>query len=179
MKAFFLFVMSLFLFCGCSSKNDNSQKHEIGKYVYVDAVRCIHVDKSCVIKTTTITKDYHSVDLNGILFVDTTEFGMSGDYIYCPKCVDDALYSKLQFIKERNCSATKINKIEAKKLYNALMNNGYLIDDLGDEKTFLLKMEIKSNRKQLFDWVKSRNDFRIGEYSDYEDRLLTIKELLK
>lgn len=59
------------------------------------------------------------------------------------------------------------------KLYKALVSKGYSTDDIGDEKTFTDKMKERSNRKQLFDYVSSRNDFRIGDFENYEKRLIS------
>lgn len=60
---------------------------------------------------------------------------------------------------------------EVKKLYSALINKGYTTKNLGDEQTFISKMQDVDNRKQLYDWVNARGDFRIGSYEDYEKRL--------
>ena len=60
---------------------------------------------------------------------------------------------------------------EVKKLYSALIGKGYTTRDLGDEQTFMGKMQDADNRRQLYDWVNARGDFRIGSYEDYEKRL--------
>ena len=64
-----------------------------------------------------------------------------------------------------------MNTNEIKKLYTALRGKGYSTYDLGDETTFETKMSNKSNRKELYDWVSSRGDFRMGDYEKYEERL--------
>ena len=64
-----------------------------------------------------------------------------------------------------------MNNDEVKKLYSALIGKGYSTEDLGDEKTFQSKMADKANRKELYDWVFSNGDFRIGDYYKYESRL--------
>ena len=56
-------------------------------------------------------------------------------------------------------------------LYNGLINKGYSTDEIGDEATFRNKMADKNNRKQLYDYVSARKDFRIGDYETYENRL--------
>ena len=53
-------------------------------------------------------------------------------------------------------------------LYNGLIKKGYSVEDIGDEATFRTKMADKNNRKQLYDYVSSRGDFRIGDYDSYE-----------
>lgn len=68
-----------------------------------------------------------------------------------------------------------LNDDEAIKLYNSLLNKGYKITDLGDKETFLNKMSNKENRQELYNWVLSRGDFRIGNYDDYEKRLTSKK----
>lgn len=64
-----------------------------------------------------------------------------------------------------------MNEQEVKKLYQALLSKGYSTQDLGDEQRFLHKMSDAGNRKQLYDWVSSRGNFRIGDFNAYEARL--------
>jgi N12 class adenine-specific DNA methylase len=64
-----------------------------------------------------------------------------------------------------------MNEQEVKKLYQALLSKGYSTQDLGDEQRFLSKMGDANNRKQLYDWVSSKGNFRIGDYNAYEARL--------
>lgn len=64
-----------------------------------------------------------------------------------------------------------MNDNEIKKLYSALLGKGYSTNDLGDEETFRTKMGDKASRKQLYDWVSSKGNFRLGDYDTYESRL--------
>lgn len=64
-----------------------------------------------------------------------------------------------------------MGKDNLSSLYNALISKGYSTDDLGDENTFRSKMSDKNNRKDLYDYVSGRGDFRIGDYDSYENRL--------
>lgn len=64
-----------------------------------------------------------------------------------------------------------MSKDNLSSLYNALISKGYSADDLGDENTFRTKMSEKGNRKELYDYVSGRGDFRIGDYDSYESRL--------
>ena len=64
-----------------------------------------------------------------------------------------------------------MNESEVKKLYNALLSKGYSTEDLGDEGTFETKMGDKNSRNELYDWVSSKGNFRIGDYDTYESRL--------
>lgn len=56
-------------------------------------------------------------------------------------------------------------------LYNGLRKKGYSTEDIGDESTFRERMKDKNNRKQLYDYVSARKDFKIGDYDSYEQRL--------
>ena len=69
-----------------------------------------------------------------------------------------------------------MNGEEVKKLYNALINKGYKTNNIGDEQTFIAKMGDKANRKELYDYVSSRGDFRIGDYDNYERRLTSEQQ---
>jgi predicted nucleotidyltransferase len=60
---------------------------------------------------------------------------------------------------------------EVKKLYTALIGKGYTANDLGDEDVFAKKMQDEQNRRELYDYVSSRGDFKIGSYDNYEQRL--------
>ena len=60
---------------------------------------------------------------------------------------------------------------EVNKLYSALLSKGYSTADLGDEETFRAKMSDKNSRKELYDWVSSKGNFRLGDYETYERRL--------
>ncbi len=68
-------------------------------------------------------------------------------------------------------SLVNMNDNEVKKLYYALLGKGYSTADLGDEETFRTKMSDKNNRKELFDRVASKGNFRLGDYDTYERRL--------
>ena len=57
------------------------------------------------------------------------------------------------------------------KLYKALISKGYSKEDIGSSETFRTKMSDKGNRRELYDYVSSRGDFRIGDYDTYEKRL--------
>ncbi len=99
MKAFFLFVMSLFLFCGCSSKNDNQHKREIGKYVYLDSDHVLHIRKPCTGMRTT-DKDGIS-SFKSVEFIDTLNINQEVISNLCPWCIKDAHYEKLNKMAHR------------------------------------------------------------------------------
>lgn len=58
------------------------------------------------------------------------------------------------------------------KLYNRLIEKGYTHSEIGDEITFDKKMLDADNRKILYDYIKGRNDFKIGKFAIYEKRIL-------
>ena len=63
------------------------------------------------------------------------------------------------------------NKDNVSLLYNGLIKKGYTQEDLGDESTFREKMSDENNRRELYDYVSGRGDFRIGDYDTYLSRL--------
>ena len=65
-----------------------------------------------------------------------------------------------------------MNTQESKKLYNALLNKGYTTKDLGSEQVFLTNISDANKRRQLYDFVSSRGDFKIGDFNSYEKRLV-------
>ena len=69
-----------------------------------------------------------------------------------------------------------MSKDNLSSLYSGLIKKGYSVKDIGDEATFRTKMADKNNRKQLYDYVSSRGDFRIGDYDSYEKRLTSVQE---
>lgn len=77
-----LFVLALLtLLVGCKGEAEKS-KSEIGKYVYLDKYRIIHVDRKC----NKIFKRVERIQVKGKLL---------GNYYYCPKCVSDEAYDSL------------------------------------------------------------------------------------
>ena len=64
-----------------------------------------------------------------------------------------------------------MNEQEVSKLYNALLSKGYSTDDLGTAERFAEMMSSADNRKTLYDYVRSRGDFKIGNFDAYERRL--------
>jgi predicted nucleotidyltransferase len=62
-------------------------------------------------------------------------------------------------------------KDDLSSLYNNLLEKGYSVQDIGTEDIFRQKMADKQNRKQLYDYVQARGDFRIGDFYNYERRI--------
>ncbi len=69
-----------------------------------------------------------------------------------------------------------MNEIEVKKLYNALIQKGYTIDQIGNENTFLNNMNDENKRRDLYEYVSSKGNFKIGDYDTYESRLTSSIE---
>lgn len=57
-------------------------------------------------------------------------------------------------------------------LYHNLLSNSYTLEELGNEKAFRKRMSEEKNRKILYDYIVERGDFIIGEFVDYEKRVL-------
>ena len=62
-----------------------------------------------------------------------------------------------------------ISKPVAKKHLDALIDKGYI---LKYESIFREEMQGKDFRQFLYDYIRYRNDFEIGEYDEYEKRVL-------
>lgn len=63
-------------------------------------------------------------------------------------------------------------KDDLSRLYNRLIEKGYTQDILGDEDTFAKRLCDDENRKMFYNYVKDRNDFKIGGFESYEKRVL-------
>lgn len=99
-------VTSLLLLASCA----NHQHQEIGKYVYVDCLNTIHVDKSCASKLIEKpkTKEERFANMSGVYFIDTCDLsnGVSYSlYKFCPRCVSDEAYTCLARIMESNSAS--------------------------------------------------------------------------
>lgn len=87
---------------------------DVGKYVYVDCFNTIHTDRDCAANLTDDpkTKEERMANMQGVLFVDTCTLDMNSwrssgvmrnaPYQFCPKCVDDEAYTRINAIMNRN-----------------------------------------------------------------------------
>ena len=95
-------LVLLILFASCS---DTKQK-DVGQFVYVDCFNTIHVDRECASKLADNpkTKEEHMANMQGVQFVDTCEIvrNISWQQKFCPKCVDDDAYKRINAIMDRN-----------------------------------------------------------------------------
>lgn len=92
----------------------NNQHSEVGKFVYVDCFNTIHTDRDCAAKLADNpkTKAERMANMQGVLFVDTCNLDMNSwrnsgvmrnaPYQFCPKCVDDEAYTRINTIMKRN-----------------------------------------------------------------------------
>lgn len=56
-------------------------------------------------------------------------------------------------------------------LYERLIAKGYQVSDIGTEDVFRDKLSGKNNRIQLYNYIISRGDFKIGSYTEYDERI--------
>ena len=112
MKKGVLFCMIILLVCSCS------KKQEVGKYVYIDWVKTIHIDRECLSKMDEkhMTYEQRMIKMKGVEFVDTCclfsrnynsssevdHVGLEEEYRFCTICVDDETYKHISRIMERN-----------------------------------------------------------------------------
>lgn len=83
----------LFTLCG-----DNKPKNVVGHYVYVDAIKVVHVNRDCCFDTDDCnSKEERLMKKRGVVFLDTADF-QDNDFSYCPKCVSDECFTELKRI---------------------------------------------------------------------------------
>lgn len=94
--------------CSCSNSHQ-----EIGKYVYVDGLKTIHIDRQCASKPfeNPKTKDERMANAEGVEFIDTCEIKRkyypdnseySYAYSFCPLCIDDDICFHIMTIMKHN-----------------------------------------------------------------------------
>lgn len=155
---------------------------EVGRYVYVDSYKTIHIDRECVSKLTedAKTKDERMASMEGISFVDTCmltlksqEGSIVTEYGFCPKCIDDDSFQHLNTMMHRNDET--ISKID--EIYDVLKDDGAIHKDREFFRSYMLASGRKGyeNRKKLYDAMKA-DGADVGE--DYEEFIewLGIKE---
>jgi len=88
-----------------TTENVNSSKGKIiGKYVYLDRARTLHVDRNCV---EFLLSDEKSMTPSGVTTIPSGDITLGLLNFTCPRCIDDAVYDKLKSIAESNTSATE------------------------------------------------------------------------
>lgn len=80
---------------------------------------------------------------------------------------------KLKSISGKNDTHVSGNSIgdDVSLLYERLLSKGYEVNDIGTEEVFRNKLSEKNNRIELYNYIKSREDFNIGSYTDYDKRI--------
>ena len=92
------------LFTSCSDK----KPQELGRFVYVDCLNTIHIDRECASSkaANAKTKEERMIALRGVNFIDTCDIKTTEydgyDIRFCPRCIDDETYYKLNNIIKRN-----------------------------------------------------------------------------
>lgn len=104
----------LLVFIACAIASCTGEQHQIGKYVYLDAMNVVHISRKCCTDTKGLNTKYERLlRRRGVQFIDTAVFNggyyseeylKTGwiDYNFCPKCISDEDYSKLNGIINRN-----------------------------------------------------------------------------
>lgn len=116
--------MLLLLTVSCAKKDTDGEQDtfSVGKYVYVDCFKTIHIDRECAseLADNPKTKEERLANMQGVKFIDTCNLtkGYRVDpnywhsnyyeYKYCPKCVDDNAFKLLTEIMVRNEDRSKV-----------------------------------------------------------------------
>lgn len=115
-------VCCCILLSSCEQNNQKieSEKYDdkqIGQYVYVDFTNTLHVNKDCLIELINANGGLESshnyiVTAYGVKFIDTLDlthyvpYGLQEEnevrYLFCPRCVSDDNYERIQKIIIRN-----------------------------------------------------------------------------
>lgn len=102
-----LLVVTTLIYAGY----DKEGKDSVGKYVYIDMLDVVHIDRECCFSSdNNRTKEERILAKRGVKFVDTIDFhGCAYDnhygywyvkknFEYCPKCITDDAYTDLHRI---------------------------------------------------------------------------------
>lgn len=95
----------LLIFVSLASCSDTKQR-EVGQFVYVDCFNTIHVDRNCAstLADNPKTKEERMANMQGVQFIDTCKIvrNTSWQQKFCPKCVDDESYKRINAMMDRN-----------------------------------------------------------------------------
>lgn len=157
MKRFVYFVFGCLLICCCNSR-------KVGKYVYRDKERVIHIDRGC----TEIK--------NPIAFVDTSNLLDWQVRRVCHKCVNADAFEELKAIMERlpqnsdSINAVMVvveedeNNEDVKWLYGKLKAKGY---NIGSEADFTSSLANGEDRKWYYNKAKGMG-LNVGSEADFD-----------
>lgn len=149
-----------------------TKQKDVGRFVYVDYLNVIHIDKECI--TTLIknpkTEDERMINLYGVEFIDTCklEHGQGNVRSYrkfelCSKCVDDKVYQHLNAIMDRNELITDSRKM----LYRKFRSANYSIGTYDD---FIKNLGNREKRKRAYDAALSE-EWDIGSFDEFSNEL--------
>lgn len=91
--------------CSEHYKHPEKTESKLGKYVYIDYNRTLHVDRKCISNLSQNSKtvgERMQYMEGGIRFIDTMYLTTSNYYNFCPICVDDKSYERIMNIVNRN-----------------------------------------------------------------------------
>lgn len=126
-KTFFLPIVALIILIVIAvtaliyAGYDKEAKDSVGKYVYIDMLGVVHIDRECCFSSdNSKTKEERILAKRGVKFVDTMDFHgcdyderydywyVVTDYEYCPKCITDDAYTHLHRILIANREKLKV-----------------------------------------------------------------------
>lgn len=157
-----LSVMTMLFSCSGMKRND------VGKFVYVDYLNVIHIDKECAstLAKNPKTKDERMINMHGVQFIDTCnlEHGNGShlsyrEFKFCPKCVDDEVYQRLNVIMDRNELITDSQRW----LYDKFRKAHYSMEPYDE---FIKNLGNIEKRKRAYDAALSEG-WDVGSFDEF------------
>lgn len=158
-----LFCMFALCLCACNQKEEVKEvkltepvkaetKPNNDKYVYIDAIMCLHTDKSCIDMfpiTYTDVSAGTTVRLHKIQYIEKNKL-MSNDFqSYCSECTEVEDYEEIEKIVKTNFRQT---------IYRRLSLCGYNCGDTFEEFNSLITApEHPEDRRWLYDIYNNIN----------------------
>lgn len=167
-----LFCMIVLCLCACDSAEKKKPAKETpieqttakeetkevpknnDKYVYIDAVRTLHIDKRCVEYLPLMYENISTektICLHGIKYILKNKLTHSDFYDYCSQCTEVEDYKEIQEILRIN---------ENRQLLYNILSKDY---DLGTYEQFATDIQDREKRKKLYDAIKNEGYTDIGE----------------
>lgn len=94
-------IIGMLFFVACSNKTEKKEIIPVGKYVYLDSQRILHIKKKCVLGMQ-ITDAAGNNYYKAIDFIDTTQLTKEHIKSMCMWCVEDEHYNQLKHIAEKH-----------------------------------------------------------------------------
>lgn len=98
-----LFIFFVFFLFGCSNRDKNNKSLDLGRYVYVDRDKCLHIDRNCVKFIISLENS------QGIVFIDTAKLTDNCFIDFCSHCVNDKCYEKIENVLNHNRESGSLN----------------------------------------------------------------------